>query len=132
MAVVWIEETVVLALHEEHLAEHGGAVGIRDRGLLGSALCHSQHLAHSGDADLAALAAAYGFGIARNHPFVDGNKRTALTLTELFLVLNGQELTADDASCVTTLLLLAAGDLPEAAFGDWIRDNIRPMGSAAA
>lgn len=132
MAVGWIEETVVLALHEEHLAEHGGAVGIRDRGLLESALCHPQHLAHSGDADLAALAAAYGFGIARNHPFVDGNKRTALTLTELFLVLNGQELTADDASYVTTLLLLAAGDLPEAAFGDWIRDNIRPMGSAAA
>lgn len=132
MAVVWIEETVVLALHEEHLAEHGGAVGIRDRGLLESALYRPQHLAHSGDADLAALAAAYGFGIARNHPFVDGNKRTALTLSELFLVLNGQELTADDASCVTTLLLLAAGDLPEAAFGDWIRDNIRPMGSAAA
>lgn len=131
MAVVWIEETVILALHEEHLAEHGGAVGIRDRGLLESALCRPQHLAHYGKADLAALAAAYGFGIARNHPFMDGNKRTALTVTELFLVLNGQELIADDASCVTTLLSLAAGELPEKAFADWIRDNIRPLRAVA-
>jgi death-on-curing protein len=74
MPVVWIEESVVLALHEEHLAEHGGAVAIRDRGLLESALFRPQNLASYGDPDLADIAAAYGFGIVRNHPFVDGNK----------------------------------------------------------
>ena len=111
MPVVWIEEPVVLALHEEHLAEHGGAVGIRDRGLLESALFRPQNLASYGNPDLAALAAAYGFGIVRNYPFVDGNKRTAFTATELFLALNGQELIADDPSCVVTMLRLAEGSL---------------------
>jgi len=131
MPVVWIEESVVLALHEEHLAEHGGAVGIRDRGLLESALFRPQNLASYGDPDLAALAAAYGFGIVRNHPFVDGNKRTAFTATELFLALNGQELIADDPSCVVTMLGLAEGSLSEKEFEDWIRANTKPIGLMA-
>ena len=129
MPVVWIEESVVLALHEEHLAEHGGAVGIRDRGLLESALFRPQNLAGYGDPDLAALAAAYGFGIVRNHPFVDGNKRTAFTATELFLALNGQELIADDPSCVVTMLRLAEGSLSEKEFEDWIRANTKHYNS---
>lgn len=127
MAVVWIEEAVVLALHEEQLAEHGGAVGLRDLGLLQSVLARPQHLAAYGQPDVAALAAAYGYGIARNHPFVDGNKRTAFTVTELFLVLNGYELLADDPSCVITILHLAEGSVSEAEFADWIRANLAPV-----
>jgi death-on-curing protein len=126
MSVVWIEESVVLALHEEHLAEHGGPVGVRDRGLLESALFRPQNLIGYGDPDLAALAAAYGFGLARNHPFIDGNKRTAFTVMELFLALNGQELIADDPSCIVTILKLADGSLTEAEFADWIRSNTTP------
>lgn len=126
MSVVWIEESVVLALHEEHLAEHGGPVGIRDRGLLESALFRSQNLIGYGDPDLAALAAAYGFGLARNHPFIDGNKRTAFIVMELFLALNGQELIADDPSCIVTILKLAEGNLTETELADWIRANIKP------
>jgi death-on-curing protein len=126
MSVGWIEESVVLALHEEHLAEHGGPVGIRDRGLLESALFRPQNLIGYGDPDLAALAAAYGFGLARNHPFIDGNKRTAFTVMELFLALNGQELIADDPSCIVTILKLAEGSLTEAEFADWIRANTNP------
>ena len=126
MSVVWIEESVVLALHEEHLAEHGGPVGIRDRGLLESALFRPQNLIGYGDPDLAALAAAYGFGLARNHPFIDGNKRTAFTVMELFLALNGLELIADDPSCIVTILKLAEGSLTEAEFADWIRSNTNP------
>lgn len=123
---VWIEEAVVLALHEEHLAEHGGAVGMRDGGLLQSALARPQHLAAYGKPDIAALAAAYGYGIVRNHPFIDGNKRTAFTVTELFLVLNGYELMADDPACVVTMLRLAEGSLSEAEFADWLRTNLTP------
>lgn len=129
MPVVWVEESVVLALHEEHLAEHGGAIGTRDRGLLESALFRPQNLTSYDDPDLAALAAAYGFGIVRNHPFIDGNKRTAFTVTELFLALNGQELIADDPSCVVTMLSLAEGRLPEKEFADWIRANIKSTGA---
>lgn len=128
MSVVWIEESVILALHEEHLAEHGGPVGIRDRGLLESALFRPQNLIGYGDPDLAALAAAYGFGLARNHPFIDGNKRTAFTVMELFLALNGQELIADDSSCIVTILKLADGSLTETEFADWIRANINSIG----
>lgn len=127
MRIVWVEESVVLALHEEHLEEHGGALGIRDRGLLESALFRPQNLVGYGNPDLAALAAAYGFGLAKNHPFMDGNKRTAFTVTELFLALNGYELMADDTACVMTMLKLAEGSLTEAAFADWIRANIQLM-----
>ncbi|HEY9065646.1 MAG TPA: type II toxin-antitoxin system death-on-curing family toxin [Burkholderiaceae bacterium] len=118
---VWIQTAVVLAVHEEQLAEHGGALGIRDPGLLESALARPRHLAAYGEPDVAALAAAYGYGLARNHPFVDGNKRTAFVAVELFLALNGGELLAEDADCVLTMLALAAGDLDEAAFAEWLR-----------
>jgi death-on-curing protein len=123
-AIVWIEEAVVLALHEEQLTEHGGAVGLRDLGLLQSALARPQHLATYGQPDVAALAAAYSYGVARNHPFMDGNKRTAFTVTELFLTLNGYELAADDQSCVVTMLRVAEGSVSEAEFADWIRTNL--------
>ena len=120
----WIEESVVWAMHEAQLAEHGGSAGVRDPGLLASALARPLNLAaYDGEADAALLAAAYGFGIARNHPFIDGNKRTAFVCTELFLALNGYQLQAEDAACVSTMLALAAGDLPESEFAAWLRTN---------
>ena len=94
---VWIEPAVIRAVHEEQLAEHGGGLGTREMGLLESALARPMHLAAYGAPDVAALAAAYGYGIAKNHPFIDGNKRTAFVAVELFLMLNGWELTATDA-----------------------------------
>lgn len=124
---IWIEEAVVWAVHEAQLAEHGGGAGVRDAGLLASALARPLNLAAYGEPDALELAAAYGFGIARNHPFIDGNKRTAYVCTELFLVLNGMQLTADDANCVATMLALAAGDLDEAAFAAWLRAHTVPL-----
>ncbi len=122
----WIVAEVVLAIHEEQLAEHGGGAGIRDRGLLDSALARPRNALAFGEPDSCALAAAYAFGIARNHPFIDGNKRTAFVVCELFLVLNGLVLTADDSECVLKMLALAAGDLPEEAFAAWLRDQTQP------
>ena len=120
---VWIEPSVILAIHEEQLAENGGAAGVRDLGLLESALAKPRNLVSYGEPDVADLAAAYGFGIARNHPFIDGNKRTAFVAIELFLALNGQSLVADDANCVLTMLSLAAGELNEAGLATWIRKH---------
>ena len=120
---VWIDGTVIRAVHDEQLAEHGGAEGLRDLGLLESALARPPQLAAYGEPDTAALAAAYGFGLARNHPFVDGNKRTAFVAVELFLMLNGTTLTANDVECVLTMLDLAAGHLTEPAFAEWLREN---------
>lgn len=120
---VWVELRDALAIHDAQLGEHGGASGVRDQGLLESALARPQNLAAYGDPDSAALAASYAFGIARNHPFVDGNKRTALVVLEFFLALNGWVLTADDVDCVVTLLALADGTLSEAELADWIRKN---------
>jgi death on curing protein len=127
MGIVWIEEDVVVALHEEHLAEHGGPVGLRDAGLLQSALARPRNLAACEDPDIFALAAAYGYGIMRNHPFLDGNKRTSLVVTELFLALNGYELAADDSTCVTTMISLADGSLAEEGFATWLRSNCTPI-----
>jgi len=123
---IWIERSVVLAVHDEQLAEHGGAVGVRDEGLMDSALGRPLNLAAYGQPDVADLAAAYGIGLAKNHPFVDGNKRTAFVAVELFLFLNGYELMASDADCVLTMLAVAAGDLDEAGFAAWIRNNVKP------
>ena len=117
----WIEDSVVWAVHEAQLAEHGGLVGVRDTGLLASALARPRNLAVYETPDVFALAAAYAFGLARNHPFIDGNKRTAFVCAELFLLLNGRELTVSDAECVTQMLLLAAGDLSEPDFAAWLR-----------
>ena len=121
---VWVMRSVVVAAHHEQLAEHGGATGIRDAGLLDSALAQPENLAAYGDPDVAALAAAYGFGIVRNHPFVHGNKRAALIATELFLALNGFDLVVDDAECVLVVLSLAAGELKEEEFASWLRGHI--------
>ena len=118
---IWIDPEVVLAIHEEQLAEHGGSAGIRDTGMLESALARARNLVAYGDPDVFELAAAYGFGIARNHPFVDGNKRTAFVCAELFVVLNGYRLSANDTECVLTMLNLAAGEIDEAAFAEWLR-----------
>jgi death-on-curing protein len=122
-AWIWIERSVLLAVHDEQLAEHGGAVGLRDAGLFDSALARPLNLVAYGDPDHADLAAAYGVGLAKNHPFVDGNKRTAFVAVELFLVLNGYRLTASDTDCALTMLDVAAGDIEEAAFAAWIRTN---------
>ncbi len=123
---VWLHAQVMLAVHEEQLAEHGGGSGVRDQGLFESALSRPLSLLAYGDPDVAALAAAYGFGLARNHPFVDGNKRTAFVAVELFLALNGWDLMASDAECVLTTLALAAGDLSEDEFAHWLRTHIQP------
>lgn len=121
----WLDSDVLYAVHSEQLAEHGGLAGLRDANALESALARAEQLAHYGSPDVAELAAAYGFGIARNHPFSDGNKRTAFVATELFLVLNGFELQATDTDCVVTMLGVAAGDIDEASFAAWIRAHIQ-------
>jgi death-on-curing protein len=120
---VWIERAIVLAIHNEQLAEHGGLTGIRDEGLLESALARPLNLAAYHTPDCADLAAAYGFGIARNHPFMDGSKRTAFVAIELFLAMNGYELVAEDVDCVLTMFALAAGELDEPALAAWVRDR---------
>ena len=117
---VWIDKQVMLAVHEEQLAEHGGAAGIRDEGLLDSALARPVNLAAYAKPAIADLAASYAVAIAKNHPFIDGNKRTAFVAMELFLMLNGVELKADDASAVMMTLAVAAGEIDEAALADWI------------
>jgi len=122
---VWLDARVLAAVHEEQLAEHGGAAGVRDAGLFESALGRARNLSAYGDPDVADLASAYGHGLARNHPFIDGNKRTAFVATELFLALNGHELVADDADCVLTMLAVAEGSLDEAGFAAWIRGRMQ-------
>ena len=123
---IWIDAAVIYAVHNQQLAEHGGSVGVRDAGLLESALARPQNLVAYGEPDVHDLAAAYGYGIARNHPFIDGNKRTAFVAVELFLSLNGFNLTATDVDCVITMLALAAGELREEAFARWLRANTTP------
>jgi death-on-curing protein len=118
---VWIDRAVLLAVHDEQLLEHGGATGTRDIGLFESAIARPRQLAHYETPDAADLAAAYAFGIARNHPFVDGNKRTAFVAAELFLALNGLDLDAEDGACVVTMLAVAAGQMDEATFARWLR-----------
>ena len=118
---VWIERSVILAAHDEQLAEHGGSPGIRDAGLLDSALARPLNRAAYGKPDAAELAAAYAYGLAKNHPFVDGNKRTAFVALELFLALNERELVADDADCVMCMLAAAAGTMKETALAEWVR-----------
>lgn len=121
---VWIDLEAVLAIHDEQLAEHGGQAGIRDRGLLESALARPQNQLAYGEQSLARLAASYAFGICRNHPFLDGNKRTSLVVAELFLALNGLDLTASDTDCVMTFLSLAAGTLTEDQLTEWIAAHL--------
>ena len=121
---IWVTLDVALAAHLEQLAEHGGGEGVRDERLLDSAMARPQNLVAYGEPDAAALASAYAFGIARNHPFVDGNKRTAVVVSETFLVLNGYTLGASDAELVVAFLALAAGELSEDELADWFRGHI--------
>ncbi len=115
---------VALAAHQEQLRDNGGPQGIRDITLLESALARPQNLAGYGKPDAAALAASYAFGIARNHPFVDGNKRTAAVISETFLNINGFSLAATDAEVVAAIETLAAGELPEEELAKWFREHI--------
>ena len=120
----WIATEVALAAHAEQLAEHGGGDGIRDEGMLDSAMARPRNLADYGEPDVAAFAAAYAYGIARNHPFVDGKKRTAAVVSETFLMLNGHALQASDAELVVAFVALAAGELSEDELADWFRQHL--------
>lgn len=121
---VWVQIEVALAVHDRQLAEHGGGVGVRDAGLLDSALARPQNQWAYGVDDICALAAAYAFDIARNHPFIDGNKRTAWVLARLFLALNAVAILFDATDAIRTVLALAAGDLSEDELADWFREHI--------
>ncbi len=121
----WVALEAVLLLHEESIAEHGGLAGVRDLGLLESALARPQNLlAYEGVSDIARLAAAYAAGIARNHPFADGNKRAAFLALGLFVAINGWRLVADKAEATIVMLDLAAGELEEEALAEWIRARL--------
>lgn len=122
----WISREVLLLLHDESLAEHGGASGLRDEGLLASALARPRNLSLYETPDVSGLAAAYGVGLARNHAFVDGNKRTAFLAVGLFLAIHGYRLQATQAEATLTMLSVAAGHIEDAAFADWIRSHIQP------
>lgn len=117
----WLSSDVLRAVHEEQLAEHGGAPGTRDEVLFESALSRPQNLAVYGEPDAFALAACYAVALAKNHPFIDGNKRTAFVAMELFLLLNGYELKASDGDCVLTMLGVAAGSIDEPQLAAWLR-----------
>ena len=125
----WVDKRALLLLHEESLAMFGGASGLRDEGLLDSALARPVNLrAYNPDSTTAQLAAAYGYGIARNHPFVDGNKRAAFLASGLFLSFNGRSLVANPADAVETIVALAAGGLDESDYADWTRINSKRAG----
>jgi len=124
---VWIDNEVVYAVHDEQLDEHGGLSGVRDAGLFDSALDRPKNLAAYESPDAADLAACYGYGLAKNHPFIDGNKRTAYVLVELFLALNGYQLISSDADSVITMLGVASGQMTERQFAQWIRNNIKKI-----
>lgn len=127
-AWVWLNRAVLIAAHDEQLAEHGGAAGFRDDGLFDSALARPLNLAAYDDPDACALAASYAVALAKNHPFIDGNKRTAFIAMELFLVLNGQELNATDAECVLATLAVAASEWDESTLAAWLRTHTTPRG----
>jgi len=124
----WVSEEVVLAIHDEQLAEHGGMTGLRDESLLLSALARPQNLAAYATPDIADLAASYAVGIARNHAFIDGNKRTALVVAAgVFLPLNGYKLTASNGEMVRTMLAVADGTMSESELAVWFRTYIRQL-----
>lgn len=127
--IVWPLEETVIAIHQRQISEHGGSEGLRDEGLLASALARPQNvLAYAHPApDLAVLVAAYAYRIARNHPFVDGNKRTALVAARTFLLLNGLNLEANQDEKYLTFLQLAQGTLTEEQVADWIGRRIRSL-----
>jgi len=123
---LWIEERDVLAVHDRLLAVHGGAPGLRDRGLLQSALGRPrQHYAYADGANIVAMAALYTVGIVGNHPFVDGNKRTGFVAGVLFLELHGFDFNANEEDATQAVLDLAAGTLDEGAYATWLQANVR-------
>jgi len=126
---IWIRTDIALAIHRRQLAEHGGSEGVRDAGLLASALDRPRNLAAYGDPppDLAALAAAYASGVARNHPFIDGNKRTAFVICRTFLILNGSDVFASREEKYSTFLRLAKGELSDEALAAWIRKHLTAL-----
>lgn len=121
---IWLDATDALAIHDRQLAEHGGGTGVGDIGMLESAVGRPVNQWHYGENDPAALAAAYAFGVARNHPFIDGNKRTAWVVARLFLALNGHSLVFLAQDAIATVLALAAGDLAEDELADWFRTRL--------
>ena len=121
----WVNRQVLLLLHDESLAEHGGAPGLRDEGLLDSALARPLNLALYETPDIASLAASYGVGLAKNHAFVDGNKRAAFLAVGMFLAINGFRLSATQVEATLTVMDVAAGVMDEAAFANWIRTHIQ-------
>lgn len=121
----WVDRSFAIAVHDEQLSVHGGGAGLRDEGLLDSALARPRNLAAYGDPDLAPLAASYAFGLARNHPFVDGNKRTALVVCETFIRDNGHDLYASDAELVILFENLAAGNVAEDELAQWLREHVK-------
>lgn len=123
-APIWVDVAVARAIHDEQLAEHGGAGGVRDAGAFESAMARPINFAAYGDPDLAAQAAAYAYGLARNHAYVDGNKRSAFVVSTLYLALNGKVLTATDAAAILAFVALAAGDLGEDDLAAWFRTHI--------
>lgn len=121
MSWAWIELDAVLCIHEEQLLEHGGGNGVRDATLLDSALAMPQQLANYGTPDVFDLAAAYAYGIARNRPFIDGNKRTAWVVARVFMILHGWDRNATDEQCYLWMIQLAAGEIEQDAFEGWLR-----------
>ena len=121
----WIDRRALDLLHDESIAEHGGASGVRDEGLLESALARPQNLLAYGEPDVAALAAAYAFGLAKNHAFVDGNKRAAFLAVGMFLSINGWKLVTTQSEATLAVLALAAGEIDEEEFAAWMRDRIK-------
>lgn len=125
----WIDPQALLLLHGESLAEHGGRAGLRDAGLLASALDRPKNLAVYESPDVAALAASYAKGLAQNHAFVDGNKRAAFLAVGLFLYINGYRLRATQADATVAVIALAAGELSEEGFAQWLRERLAPWSS---
>jgi death on curing protein len=123
----WLPKGAILAMHERQLAEHGGGTGMRDEGLLESALQRPENKLLYGIPDVADIAAAYAYGIARNHPFADGNKRTALVASRTFLLYNGYQITASKEDRLNTFLALADGSLSEEALAAWFRSHLLKM-----
>jgi death-on-curing protein len=124
---VWLRDDLALVLHERLVADFGGLVGVRDQGLLESAMARPRQLAAYGAADTVELAAAYAVGMVRNHPFIDGNKRVGFMLAYVFLVRNGYRFTASEAAATRAVLDLASGDLSEQAFARWLADHSEPV-----
>jgi death on curing protein len=124
----WIPESAVMAIHEAQIAEHGGLNGTRDRGVIQSAIARPANIWHYESQDIAVLAAAYAYGLSKNHGFIDGNKRVAFVVAKTFLILNGYDLDADDAEIVRVMLAVADGTIAETALAEWIRGLLAEIG----